>query len=70
MKRRRTNFLKSLTNNSATRFAKSTSKKYMPKLKHKLEDVGSNVIQSTRKFIGSFKTKRRHRHQRSKRRRR
>jgi hypothetical protein len=55
--------------------AKSTSKKYMPKVKSGLENVGSKVVktgqqsipflqQMTRKFIGIFssKTKKNRRH--------
>jgi hypothetical protein len=57
-------------------FVKSTSKKYMPKVKSGLENVGSNVIKKgsesvpylqklTRKFFGLFginKTKKNRRH--------
>ncbi len=52
----------------AQKFTKSTSKKYMPKVKSGLENVGSKVVKTgeqsipflqrmTRKFFGMFSTK-------------
>jgi hypothetical protein len=52
----------------AHKFTKTTSKKYMPKVKSGLENVGSKVVKSgeksipflqrmTRKFFGMFSTK-------------
>jgi hypothetical protein len=52
----------------ANKFTKTTSKKYMPKVKSGLENVGSKVIKTgeqsipflqrmTRKFFGMFSTK-------------
>lgn len=56
------------TINQTVSVAKSTSKKYMPKVKSGLETVGSKVVktgqqsipflqQMTRKFFGMFSTK-------------
>jgi hypothetical protein len=70
-KRRNSNIL-----NKSVSFAKNTSKKYMPKMKHNIENVGSNVIKTgndsipflqrmTRKIFGFFgvkSRKRRHRY--------
>ena len=58
------------TVNSSVSMVKSTSRRYMPKVKSGLENVGSKVIKSskesvpflqkmTRKFFGSFTKKRR-----------
>jgi hypothetical protein len=68
------NFVKKTVENSVS-MVKSTSKKYMPKVKTGLENVGSKVVttteksvpflqQMTRKFFGMFgsKTKKHRKH--------
>jgi hypothetical protein len=72
--RSRKNFIKKTVENSVS-VVKATSKKYMPKVKSGLENVGSNVVtkteksvpylqQMTRKFFDMFgsKTKKHRRH--------
>ncbi len=72
--RSRKNFIKKTVENSVS-VVKATSKKYMPKVKTGLENVGSSVItkteksvpylqQMTRKFFDMFgsKTKKHRRH--------
>lgn len=71
-KRRSSNILNKTLNQSVS-VAKSTSRKYMPKVKSGIEGVGSKVIktsqqtipffqQMTRKFLNLFSTKtRKHR---------
>jgi hypothetical protein len=59
----------------AHKFTKTTSKKYMPKVKSGLENIGSNVItrsqqsipflqRMTRKFFGLFSGKKTRKHRR------
>ena len=64
-KRRNSKNIMNKTINQTVSIAKSTSKKYMPKVKNSIENVGSHVIKSgeqsipylqkmTRKFFGKF----------------
>lgn len=73
-RRSRKNFVNKSLDNSV-QLVKSTSKKYMPKLKSGIENVGSNVVKTgeesvpylqrlTRKLFGLMKPKTRRRRQR------
>jgi hypothetical protein len=75
-KKKRSKNILNKTIDTSVSFTKSTSKKYMPKVKSGLENVGSNVIDKgtktipflqrmTRKFFGLFsknKTKKHRKH--------
>ena len=64
-KRKISNNIMNKTINKTVSVAKTTSKKYMPKVKNNIENVGSKVVKSgehtfsflqnmTRKFFGNF----------------
>ena len=56
-KNKRSSFFKHTLNKGVTnikRLVKTSSKKYMPKVKTGLENVGSNVINSSKKSIPFF----------------